>query len=65
MEGMDLPISSRVGHSTASAGNRHASLQAGLGFFLDGLSRRLQSVTNDDVSTNSEALNASHDNNAR
>jgi len=41
MDGMDLPISSRVGQTTASAGNPYASLQAGLALFLDGLDRRL------------------------
>lgn len=41
MEGMDLPVSSRVGQSTASAGNPWASLQAGLELLLDGLTQRI------------------------
>jgi len=45
MKGMDLPISSRVGQTTASAGNPYASLQAGLDLFLDGLSQRLKVTT--------------------
>ena len=44
MQGMDLPISSRVGQTTASAGDPYASLQAGLDLFLDGLSHRLKST---------------------
>lgn len=43
MEGMDLPVSSRVGQTTASAGDPYASLLAGLDLFLDGLSHRLTS----------------------
>ena len=60
MEGMDLPISSRVGQATASAGNPHASLQAGLDLFLDGLSQRLQMVTDDDASAAHRTLGANH-----
>lgn len=41
IEGMDLPISRRVGQTTASAGDPHASLKAGLMLFLDGLAGRL------------------------
>lgn len=50
MEDMDLPISSRVGQATASAGNPYASLQAGLGLLIDGLSHRLKvNVTTKDT----------------
>ncbi len=53
MEGMDLPISSRVGQTTASAGDPYASLQAGLDLFLDGLSQRLKATSTEN---NSPAL---------
>lgn len=45
MEDMTLPISSRVGQTTASAGNPYDSLQVGIDLFLLGLSTQLQTTT--------------------
>jgi AcrR family transcriptional regulator len=43
MDGLELPISRRVGESVASAGDPLASLEVGLELLLDGLDRRLSS----------------------
>jgi len=43
MEGVELPISRRVGESVASAGDPRESLEVGLELLLDGLERRLSS----------------------
>jgi len=56
MQDMDLAVSSRVGQTTASAGNPYASLQAGLDLFIEGLSQRLLKTTTADAAT---ALSAS------
>lgn len=45
MEGMTLPISSRVGQATASAGTPYDSLHVGLDLVLNGLSARLETTT--------------------
>lgn len=41
MENLELPISSRVGTTVASAGDPHASLRAGIELLISGLSRTL------------------------
>ncbi len=44
MEGMALPVSSRVGQTTASAGDPPNSLKVGLDLLLNGLSAQLQTT---------------------